>query len=128
MYKPALLWGCIMAALAVMIGAFGAHALKSLVTPDKLLVFDTGVRYHFYHSLALLAVGILHQAYPSSKLRMAAGMFLSGITLFSGSLYAIVLLSISNTSIGPAGIITPIGGLLFITGWIMAAIAVFNGK
>lgn len=128
MYRQALVSGTLLAALAVILGAFGAHALKALVTPDKLLVFETGVRYHFYHSLALLATGIIYSHFPAKQLRLATGLFITGIALFSGSLYGMVFVSISGGSLGPLGIITPIGGLFFIAAWIMLALGITSAK
>ncbi len=128
MYRQALVSGSLLAALAVILGAFGAHALKALVTPEKLLVFETGVRYHFYHSLALLATGIIYSHFPAKQLRLATGLFLTGIALFSGSLYAMVFVSISGGSLGPLGVITPIGGLFFIAAWIMLALGITSAK
>ena len=119
MYKQALTAGAIFAALAVIFGAFGAHSLKSMNVPaDQLAVFDTGVRYQFYHSIALLITGITYLSFPHKQLRLAATFFITGIVCFSGSLYAMVLLSIRGVGIGPVGVITPIGGLFFILGWI----------
>ncbi|HET8705326.1 MAG TPA: DUF423 domain-containing protein [Pseudomonadales bacterium] len=101
-------------ALAVIIGAFGAHGLKERIAPDLMAVYQTGVQYHFYHVAALLAVGILAlQAPPSSWLTAAGWSFVAGILIFSGSLY---LLAISG--IRWLGAITPIGGVAFIVGWI----------
>lgn len=111
-------------ALAVILGAFGAHSLKAMLAADQLAVFETGVRYHFYHSFALLAVGIIHLSYPVKRLRTATAFFITGIVLFSGSLYAMSLLSISHINLGPIGIITPIGGVFFILGWLMTFMAV----
>jgi uncharacterized membrane protein YgdD (TMEM256/DUF423 family) len=128
MYRQALVSGSLLAALAVILGAFGAHALKALVTPEKLMVFETGVRYHFYHSLALLATGIIYSHFPAKQLRLATGLFITGIALFSGSLYAMVFVSISGGSLGPLGIITPIGGLFFIAAWIMLALGITAAK
>jgi uncharacterized membrane protein YgdD (TMEM256/DUF423 family) len=119
MYKQALTAGALLAALAVILGAFGAHALKALLPSDQLMVFETGVRYQFYHSFALLITGIAFSAFPYKSLKSAAAFFIIGIVLFSGSLYAMTLLSISGRSIGPVGIITPLGGLCFIIGWIL---------
>ncbi len=124
MYKQALAAGALFAALAVILGAFTAHALKQVLTPDQLLVFETGVRYQFYHSFALLATGIAFLSFPHKFLKLAAAFFVIGILLFSGSLYAMALLSIKNISIGPVGIITPIGGLFFILGWILLCLGV----
>jgi len=128
MYRQALVSGALLAALAVILGAFGAHALKALVTPEKLLVFETGVRYHFYHSLALLATGIIYSHFPAKQLRIATGLFLIGIALFSGSLYGMVFVSINGGSLGPLGVITPIGGLFFIAAWIMLALGIAGAK
>jgi uncharacterized membrane protein YgdD (TMEM256/DUF423 family) len=118
MYSTALRTGAIMAALAVMLGAFGAHSLKQLLAPDQLIVFETGVRYQFYHSFALLITGIVYASFPNKSLRLATTFFITGIALFSGSLYAMSLLSIEGISLGPIGILTPIGGVFFILGWI----------
>lgn len=119
MYRQALRWGALMAALAVILGAFAAHSLKAVLAHDQLMVFNTGVRYQFYHSFALLITGIVYAYYPHKNLRLASTFFLVGIILFSGSLYAMSLLSIPGISLGPIGIITPIGGLFFILGWIL---------
>jgi uncharacterized membrane protein YgdD (TMEM256/DUF423 family) len=126
MYKQALKSGALMAALAVILGAFGAHALKARMSSDYLLVFETGVRYQFYHSFALLITGILYASFPFKNLELATTFFLIGIALFSGSLYAISLLSMSGKSIGPAGVLTPIGGLFFIMGWISLLLGVMK--
>lgn len=119
MYKQALTAGTLFAALAVVLGAFGAHALKARLTTEQLMVFETGVRYQFYHSFALIATGIVFSSYPVKSLKIASVFFMVGILLFSGSLYAISLLSMNGMSIGPAGILTPIGGLFFIAGWLL---------
>ena len=99
---------------AVMLGAFAAHALKKIITPEMLEVFKTGVQYQFYHTFALLAVGILMHFGESKALKASANLFLTGIILFSGSLYALAI-----TGIKPLGIITPFGGVAFIAGWVM---------
>lgn len=118
--------GALFAASAVMLGAFGAHALKVRLTPDMLQVFETGVRYQFYHSIALLVCGMLFASFPVKQMMIAGNFFVAGIVLFSGSLYAISLLSMSGTSIGPAGVLTPIGGLLFILGWLFVVLGLNN--
>ena len=128
MYKQAMTAGAFFAALAVILGAFGAHALKTKLTPDQLTVFETGVRYHFYHSFALLITGISYSSFPVKNIKRAAAFFVIGIFLFSGSLYAMSLLSISGISIGPAGIITPIGGLFLISGWILLSLGIIKNK
>jgi uncharacterized membrane protein YgdD (TMEM256/DUF423 family) len=118
MYKPALTTGIIAAALAVVLGAFGAHKLKEILDAAQLVTYEKGVTYQMYHSFALLATGIMYSAFPSKALRIATLLFLLGIVMFSGSLYLLVALQHAGSSIGPAGIITPIGGLCFISGWL----------
>ena len=103
--------------LAVALGAFGAHILKKMITPDMLEVYKTGVQYHFYHTFALLATGILLHLQPSKSLKTAAYLFMAGIVLFSGSLYALAI-----TNIKVLGIITPFGGVAWLIAWLLLAI------
>lgn len=103
-------------ALATALGAFGAHALKAHLTQDKLQVYETAVRYHFIHALGLLAIGVLLRSMDGSLLRTAAMLILAGIILFSGSLY---LLTFGAPRM--IGIVTPIGGLALIAGWVVFA-------
>ncbi len=99
--------------LAVSIGAFGAHGLESVLSTDSMRTYQTGVQYHFYHTLALFGVGLLAmQIEPGRLLSIAGWAFVVGILLFSGSLY---ILSISG--IRWLGAITPLGGLAFLVGW-----------
>lgn len=99
--------------LAVAFGAFGAHALRGKLDAQLTAVFETAVQYHFYHSLALLAVGVIALTQPQTVLLKSAGwLFLIGIVVFSGSLYIMAL-----TGIKWMGAITPFGGLAFIGGW-----------
>lgn len=129
MYKQGIATGALLAALAVILGAFGAHSLKAMVTPERLIVFETGVRYHMYHSFALLIAGMLYGQYPVRQVKMACTMFIIGILLFSGSLYTIVFTGINGgAGIGPLGILTPIGGIFFIVGWVMLALGVLRKK
>ncbi|MCP3868799.1 MAG: DUF423 domain-containing protein [Gammaproteobacteria bacterium] len=103
--------------LAVTIGAFGAHGLKRYVESDLMTVYQTGVQYHFYHTLALLGIGLLLQTCPGSRLVEWSGWaMLAGILLFSGSLYLLTL-----TGARWLGAITPVGGLCFIVGWLLLA-------
>ncbi len=102
--------------LAVALGAFGAHALKARLAPDLMTVYRTGVEYHFYHALALLAVGVYATQYPGRMLDIAGICFAAGILLFSGSLYALAL-----SGIKVLGAITPFGGLLLLAGWLALA-------
>jgi len=108
-------------ALAVAIGAFGAHGLKNLVDPEKLVTFETGVRYHFYHGFALLMVGILQQLFPGIKLNGVFYSFLVGTLLFSFNCYIYVL-----TNIKTFAMIVPVGGLLFIVGWVLLGIKILK--
>ncbi|MEM1271912.1 MAG: DUF423 domain-containing protein [Bacteroidota bacterium] len=102
----------ILAGLAVALGAFGAHGLRSIVTPERVETFETAVRYHMWHALALIALGILASVFPDLKWTLPAWLFLIGILVFSGSLYILVL-----TDTSWLGAITPIGGTLIIAGW-----------
>ena len=104
---------------AVMLGAFGTHSLKKIISPEMLEVYKTGVQYQFYHTFALLMVGVLMQFKSSKSLNWSAYLFIAGIVLFSGSLYA---LAISDIKI--LGAITPVGGVAFIAGWVLLAIHV----
>ncbi len=123
MQKLFLMLGSIAMALAVILGAFGAHGLKSRLTGEMLAIFETGVNYHFYHAIGLLLIGLIASYLPDSSLLPWAGwLMVGGIIIFSGSLY---ILSISG--IRWLGAVTPIGGLCFIASWILLAIAVWNG-
>ena len=119
MHKGFLRTAAILGLLAVTLGAFGAHGLKQIVPPEAITTFETGVRYQFYHALALLAAGMLFERFPLRSIRYAGICFITGIVLFSGSLYALTLLQATST-VGLRGIgaITPFGGLFFIAGWL----------
>ena len=113
-----------MGALAVTFGAFGAHKLKELVTPDAVATFQTGVQYQFYHVFALLAVAIISQFIPGSLLTWSGRCFIAGMILFSGSLYLLSYFKmIGNSHMNWLGAITPFGGLCFIAGWLLLAFA-----
>ena len=123
MAKLFLSAGSLFGFLGVALGAFGAHALKQVLTPDLLQTFETGVKYQFYHSFALLATGIAFTAFPYKQLKLASIFFIIGILLFSGSLYALTLLKMNGeVGLGGVGILTPIGGLFFILGWLFLLI------
>jgi uncharacterized membrane protein YgdD (TMEM256/DUF423 family) len=118
--KAFLLIGALVAALAVALGAFGAHALKARLAPDLLAVYHTAVQYHFYHALGLILIGLAAGQIAGSVWLKAAGWtMLAGIVLFSGSLYVLAL-----TGQRSLGAITPVGGLAFIAGWILFAVAI----
>jgi len=109
--------------LAVALGAFGAHALEARVEPRLLEVFETGVRYHFYHALALIAVVVAIGRWPQAGLAPLAGwLFVAGIVVFSGSLYLMTF-----TGARWLGAITPIGGVAFIAGWICLVLTAWRG-
>lgn len=124
MHKGFLIWAAILGALSVALGAFGAHGLKKIVETETVSSFETGVRYQFYHVFALLAVAILYERFQSGSLIWSGYCFLLGILLFSGSLYALTAMKATNTvGLSGIGIITPIGGLFFILGWILMFIS-----
>jgi uncharacterized membrane protein YgdD (TMEM256/DUF423 family) len=108
-------------ALATALGAFGAHALKAHLSQDKMQVYETAVRYHFIHALGLLAIGVLLRSIDAELLRWSAVLVLAGVILFSGSLY---LLTFGAPRF--LGIITPIGGLALVGGWILFAITILR--
>jgi uncharacterized membrane protein YgdD (TMEM256/DUF423 family) len=104
--------GAVAAGIGVAIGAFGAHGLADRVEADLLAIFETGVRYHMYHALALLAVGWAASRWPGGWVQAAGWLFVFGILVFSGSLYVLAL-----TGARWLGAITPLGGLCFLLGW-----------
>ncbi len=125
MYKLYLTGGSSLAALAVILGAFGAHALKTKLSGDNILIFETAVRYQMYHSFALIAVFLLSSKINSSLLNYSGIFFIAGIFLFSGSIYLLScreLLGIEGwkSFLGP---LTPLGGLCLIIGWICVVVA-----
>jgi len=125
MQKAFLILGTLLGGLAVILGAFGAHGLKQLVAQETVASYQTGVQYQMYHALALILVGILYERIPDNLLNYAGYLFLAGIVLFSGSLYLIASLKAMNKAISPGiGIITPVGGLLFVAGWLLFLIGI----
>jgi len=108
--------GSLLAAIAVGLGAFGAHALRATLTAADLATFETAVRYQMYHALALLAVAWAVTRWPSSGVTVAGWAFVAGILIFSGSLYVLVL-----TGQRWLGAVTPLGGLAFLLGWALLA-------
>ncbi len=117
-----MLWarvGAIFMLLAVGLGAFGAHALKTRLSTEMLTVFETGVRYHVYHALGLFAVAWIADKHPGHLAQLSGWALTLGILIFSGSLY---LLSMTGTRW--LGAITPIGGLLFLVGWVLFFLAI----
>lgn len=126
MHKLYLTLGSVLAGLGVILGAFGAHGLKT-AAPESVPTFQTGVQYQMYHAFALLIVGILFEKFPFKSMNWAGVCFLIGILLFSGSLYALSLLKATGkVGLGGIGIVTPIGGLFFIIGWICFIMALLK--
>ena len=127
MHKAYLLTGSVFAGLAVVLGAFGAHGLKKLVGPETVGTFQTGVQYQMYHAFALMILAIVYERFTNSYMHYAGLFFIGGILLFSGSLYLLASLKAMNKiGLSGIGIITPIGGLLFITGWVLFIVGVLK--
>lgn len=122
--QKTLLAGAILGGVGVALGAFGAHALKAMLTQSgRLETFELAVRYEFYHAFALLVTGMLQQSITSKFLRTSAAFFLAGSILFSGSLY---LLCFTNNTM--FAMITPFGGVLLILGWLFLALGIYSKK
>ncbi len=117
-----LMFGAIGALLAVGMGAFGAHGLKEIVSPELMVVYHTGVDYHFYHSLGLLIVGcLLRQSPQLTRLHWTGYLFIVGAVIFSGSLYVLAISGVKWW-----GAVTPIGGIAFVIGWGIMILALYN--
>lgn len=128
MHKAFFRLAAILGALAVILGAFGAHALKKVAPEQAVAVFETGVKYQFYHVFALLATALAWKEYPNKWLQYAGSVFVLGIILFCGSLYVLTAFAVSAQSSGNMpvlakviGPVTPIGGLFLIAGWLLLA-------
>ena len=122
MQKLLFITGSVLGAIGVILGAFGAHAFKSILEANqRIATFETAVKYHFFHVVALFIAGFLLDKYPSKFLTYSGIFFTLGILLFSGSLY---ILSLTNQT--KWGAIAPIGGLAFVLGWIFILIAVLK--
>lgn len=123
MHKKIIQIAAVLGALSVGLGAFAAHGLKKLASPEMQEVFETGVRYQFYHVFALLFLARLYEKYHNKYLKAAVWLFFAGIILFSGSLYLMTFMNVKNIGgfewIGP---LTPVGGVAFIAGWISMAL------
>ena len=115
--------GALSAFICVAAGAFGAHALKQVLDSDMLAVYHTAVDYQFFHSIGLMAIGILHKISPRRSHTIAAWTMLAGIIIFSGSLYIL-----STTGIKWLGMITPIGGVSFLAAWLILALSYLAGS
>ncbi len=115
--------GSVLCGLGVILGAFGAHGLRARLSPEMLVVFETGVRYHLIHALGLLAVAGAASRWPGSYVSIAGYLFVAGIFIFSGSLYVLAI-----TGIRWLGAITPIGGVCLIVGWGLLAVGVLRAS
>ena len=125
MHKIYLKTAAFLGALSVMLGAFAAHGLKNIADEQTITIFNKGVQYQFYHVFALALVAVLFKTYPNKLIRATGVLFLLGIGLFSGSLYIYTF----KTIYAVAGLnwivfLTPIGGLLFIAGWVCLALGI----
>jgi uncharacterized membrane protein YgdD (TMEM256/DUF423 family) len=114
--------GCVFAFLGIAAGAFAAHALKGHLTAHQLDIWETAARYHIFMSLALLAAAWASTRWPGTAVNLAGWLFAGGIVLFSGSLYVLAV-----TDVKALGAITPLGGLAFLAGWALLAIASWRG-
>jgi uncharacterized membrane protein YgdD (TMEM256/DUF423 family) len=115
--------GALLAAVGVAAGAFGAHGLRARLSADLLAAFETGVRYHLIHALGVLSVAWVGTRWPSAAVDVAGWLFVAGIVLFSGSLYLLALGAPRTL-----GMVTPVGGLAFILGWLALAFGVLQGR
>ena len=121
--KSLLFVSGILSFFGVAFGAIGSHLLKNIILPDLLIIYETGIRYQIYHSLAIILLSLLYLKIPTPEFLFAGNLFVFGILFFSGSLY---LLSI--TGIKKFGMITPIGGVLFLLGWIVMLKGIWKSK
>ena len=116
-------------ALTVIFGAFAAHAIKSRVNAETLSIFETGVRYQMYHVFAIFLVGIIYKEFPFKYMIWAGNLFLVGIILFSGSLYALTFFKANgNENMNWLGAVTPFGGTCFIVGWSLILLSLYQPK
>lgn len=113
--------GAFLGALAVVLGAFGAHALREVLSEKGLALWETAVRYHFYHALALLLAGLVYHRAAGIRLIWSSRFFIAGFLLFCGSLYGLAFREISSVNLSWLGPVTPIGGLCLILGWLLLA-------
>jgi len=122
MQKTVIITGAILGGLGVILGAFGAHALKETLTASgRLDTYETAVKYQMYHSLALVLLGIIMSQFEHKMLNYSAYAFIVGMVIFSGSLYILCA-----TGITKLGAITPIGGLFLIAGWVLLALGIYK--
>jgi uncharacterized membrane protein YgdD (TMEM256/DUF423 family) len=124
MHKSFLSIAAVLGALSVALGAFAAHGLRDKVPPETVVIFETAVRYQFYHVFGLLFIGMLSEKLSSKWLLWAGNCFIMGIVFFCGSLYTMTALKATEMApIKMVGIATPVGGVFFIAGWVFLGIA-----
>jgi len=129
MHKFFLQTAGLLGAVAVALGAFGAHALKKMVSDVALNIFETAVRYQFYHVFALAVVGIIYRDFSNKWMIWSGNLFMIGIVLFSGSLYALTYFkSVGKSNFDWIGAITPLGGLAFIAGWVCMFVGIYRSN
>lgn len=127
MQKLFLIIGSLLAGLAVALGAFGAHGLKKIADAETVAIYQTGVQYQMYHAIGLLFLGLLAERVASHLVDYAGFLFIGGVVFFSGSLYLIASMKVMNKDVPKAvGIMTPVGGLLFILGWLVLLLALLR--
>ena len=127
MDKKVLVSGAVMGLLAIVLGAFGSHALKESLTPESLSSFETGVRYQMYHALMLLAIGSTGLLTSKQK-KVILVLVLVGMLLFSFSIYLLSTKALHGVDFGAIGLITPIGGLVLMSAWVVFIIQVLRYK
>ncbi len=127
MKKRIIASGAILGMIAIILGAFGAHALKKVLSIDQLVTFETGVRYQMYHALFLLFIGN-YDALSQKKQKAIYYLVLTGVALFSGSIYLLATNSLTSFDFKIIGFVTPIGGLLLIIAWFVLLTSIFDKK
>lgn len=127
MNRTILIIAGILIFLSIILGAFGAHALKEVLSPERLISFETGVRYKMYHGLALLILGFSWDRVKFS-MKWMVNLILAGVILFSGSIYGLAMQEVLNVKLSFLGPITPFGGLLMIAGWFIFIIQLIRTK
>ena len=125
MHKGYIKTAAFLGALSVMLGAFAAHKLKEMVSEQAFSIFETGVRYQFYHVVALALSALIYKEYPNKFINASGILFMVGILLFSGSLYLLTYITANNlVGLDWVGILTPLGGVMFILGWLCLSLGV----
>jgi len=127
MNKSIVIIGIVLLVIAIVLGAFGAHALKEHLTLEKLNTFEVGVRYQVYHGLAFLILGLSADKVQFS-LKLPIRLIFTGVILFSGSIYFLAIQEMLGVSLKFLGPITPLGGLLMITGWLLFMVKIIRSK